>query len=83
MEKKRIRYLDKHSPSLEGNHYLITGSSSGLGFECAKDLLYKGAEVTFMVRNLDKAKECIKTIEEDLKNKVKVNIALYDQTNSS
>ena len=83
MEKKRIRYLDKHSPSLEGKHYLITGSSSGLGFECAKDLLYKGAEVTFMVRSKSKAEQCIEAIEEDLGHKVKASIALYDQTDSN
>ena len=80
MEKKRIRYLDKYSSSLEGKHYLITGSSSGIGLECAKSLLYKGAEVTFMVRNKEKAEKCIEAIEKELGHKVKTNIVLYDQT---
>ena len=56
MHPKCIKYLDAHISSQEGKRFLITGSSSGIGLECAKALLYKGAEVTFMVRNEAKAK---------------------------
>ncbi len=79
MHPKCLKYLDAHLPSQEGRRFLITGASSGIGLECAKALLYKGAEVTFMVRNEAKAKKCIQAIEEELGHPVHANIALYDQ----
>lgn len=79
MHPKCRAYLDAHIASLQGKRFLITGSSSGIGLECAKALLYKGGEVTFMVRNEAKAKTCIDSIEAELGHPVAAKIALYDQ----
>ena len=79
MNKRCLRYIDSRISSQEGKRFLITGSTSGIGLECAKALLYKGAEVTFMVRNRKKAEDCIKAIESELGRPVKTKIALYDQ----
>ena len=79
MHPKCIKYLDAHIASQEGKHFLITGSSSGIGLECAKALLYKGAQITFMVRNEAKARGCIEAIEKELGHSVSAHIALYDQ----
>jgi NAD(P)-dependent dehydrogenase (short-subunit alcohol dehydrogenase family) len=40
---------------LSGKKYLITGATSGLGAECARVLLRKGAKVTITARDLKKA----------------------------
>ena len=79
MNKRCLRYVDKRIPSQEGKRFLITGSTSGIGLECAKVLLYKGAEVTFMVRNKKKAEDCIQAIESEIAHPVKAKIVLYDQ----
>ncbi len=79
MNKRCLRYIDSRISSQEGKRFLITGSTSGIGLESAKVLLYKGAEVTFMVRNKKKAEDCIKAIEGELGHPVRANIALYDQ----
>ncbi|MCR5078976.1 MAG: SDR family NAD(P)-dependent oxidoreductase [Bacilli bacterium] len=79
MNKKVLSYLEKHASQQKGKRFLITGSTSGIGYECAKDLLYLGGEVTFMVRNEEKAKECIHTIENELGHPISAHIVIYDQ----
>ena len=76
---KSERYLRKHVNSQEGKHFLITGSSSGIGLEAAKSLLFLGASVTFMVRNREKAKGRINAIEKEFGHPVDAKIVTYDQ----
>jgi hypothetical protein len=75
---KQAAWLDAHIPDLKGKRFLVTGSSSGIGLESAKSLLYKGAEVTFAVRNEAKVKACIEKLKDEIPNP-KTEIALYDQ----
>ena len=82
MNPKCMEYL-KRFPTLEGKHILITGSTSGIGLEAAKDFLYLGATVHFMVRNEAKAKDCIASIESELGHPISTFIHLYDQSNPS
>ena len=77
-----MEYL-KRFPTLEGKHILITGSTSGIGLEAAKDFLYLGATVHFMVRNEAKAKDCIASIEAELGHPISTFIHLYDQSDLS
>ncbi len=79
MHPKCLRYLDANLPSQKGKRFLITGASSGIGYECAKALLYKEANVTFMVRNKEKTEACIQDIEKELGHPVDTKIVLYDQ----
>ena len=79
MHPKCRKYLDAHIAPQEGKRFLITGASSGIGLECAKALLYKGAEVTFMVRNKEKTEAVIQAIEDEFGHPVHAKIALYDQ----
>lgn len=37
-----------------GQHYVVTGGTSGLGLTVVKQLLYKGVQVTLLVRDLEK-----------------------------
>ncbi|MGB8357750.1 MAG: oxidoreductase [Bacteroidales bacterium] len=51
--------------NLEGKKVIITGASSGIGFEAAKVLASKGAEIVMAVRNIKKGEreaEKIKTL---------------------
>ncbi|WP_109677320.1 SDR family oxidoreductase [Dyadobacter jejuensis] len=58
--------------NLSGKTFVITGTTSGTGFEASKILLSKGARVVMLNRNLSKAKETIATLKHDLGNSIDV-----------
>ncbi|WP_405384390.1 SDR family oxidoreductase [Maribacter sp. LLG6340-A2] len=57
---------------LSGKTYVITGTTSGTGFEAAKILLSKGGKVVMLNRNPKKAEETIKVLKEQLGNAIDV-----------
>tara|TARA_R110002020_G_scaffold259703_6_gene473617 strand:- start:930 stop:1880 length:951 start_codon:yes stop_codon:yes gene_type:complete len=57
---------------LNGKTYVITGTTSGTGFEAAKILLSKGAKVVMLNRNPKKAEETIKTLKQELGDHINV-----------
>lgn len=52
-------------PNLENKLVIVTGGSSGIGFETAKGLASKGAKVILAVRNLNKGEIARKSIIEE------------------
>ncbi len=58
--------------NLNGKTYVITGTTSGTGFEATKILLSKGAKVVMLNRNQKKAEETIKTLKQELGNHIDV-----------
>lgn len=64
--------------SLEGKTYLITGTTSGTGYEAAWILLSKGAKVVMLNRNAKKSEEVIATLKQDLGNTIDVSFILMD-----
>uniref|UniRef100_A0A7S2WXF1 3-dehydrosphinganine reductase n=1 Tax=Chloropicon primus TaxID=1764295 RepID=A0A7S2WXF1_9CHLO len=54
----------------EGEHAVVTGGSSGIGLECARELLRAGATVTLVARNRQKLKEAAETLREGTENRV-------------
>lgn len=69
--------------SLNGKTFVITGTTSGTGFEAAKILLLKGAKVVMLNRNPKKAEDTIKSLKEELGNHIdvlaiKMNLAEQD-----
>ena len=52
--------------NLNGKIYIITGTTSGTGFEAAKILLSKGAKVIMLNRNPKKAEDAITILEQEL-----------------
>ena len=48
---------------LNGKHVFITGGSSGIGIETAKEYIKRGANVTIAARNKEKLAEAVKTLE--------------------
>tara|TARA_R110001599_G_scaffold352287_1_gene586555 strand:- start:4357 stop:5307 length:951 start_codon:yes stop_codon:yes gene_type:complete len=57
---------------LNGKTYVITGTTSGTGFEAAKILLSKGAKVVMLNRNPKKAEVTIASLKQELGNDIDV-----------
>lgn len=64
--------------SLKGKTYLITGASSGTGFEAAKIIASKGGKVVMLNRNPKKSEDCIAAIKQDIGNNVDVTAIRID-----
>ena len=59
--------------NLNGKTYIITGTTSGTGFEAAKILLSKGAKVAMLNRNPKKAEDTISALKQELGNNIDVS----------
>lgn len=57
---------------LNGKTYIITGTTSGTGYEAAKILLSNGAKLVMLNRNPKKAKDTIDAFKSELGNKIDV-----------
>ena len=56
--------------NLNGRIFVITGTTSGTGFEATKILLSKGARVVMLNRNPKKAENTIATLKQELGNNI-------------
>jgi len=64
--------------NLNGKTYLITGTTSGTGFQAARILLSKGAKVVMLNRNPKKSEDTIAALKEELGNEINVSNILMD-----
>ena len=64
--------------SLKGKTYVITGTTSGTGFEASKILLSKGAKVVMLNRNPVKSKDTIAAIKKEIGNNIDVSFIRMD-----
>ena len=63
--------------NLKGKTFVITGTTSGTGFQAAKILLSKGAKVVMLNRNPKKSEDTINTLKQELGNSIDVlNISM-------
>jgi len=58
--------------NLSDKTYVITGTTSGTGFEAARILLSKGAKVVMLNRNPKKSEDTINALKQDLGNNIDV-----------
>ena len=72
------KYLDKLE-DLTGQKIIVTGGTSGIGLSIVKELLYKGADVIILARNLTKANEVKDNLVKQYQNK-DISIIQYDQS---
>ena len=63
---------------LSGKTYLITGATSGTGFEATRILLSKGAKVVMLNRNPKKSEDTIAALKQALGNSIDVSYILMD-----
>ena len=59
--------------NLNGKTFVITGTTSGTGYEAAKILLSKGAKVVMLNRNAKKSIDTIATLKQELGNAIDVS----------
>lgn len=64
--------------SQKGKTYVITGTTSGTGFEAARILLSKGAKVLMLNRNPKKSADTIATLKERLGTDIEVSAIKMD-----
>lgn len=64
--------------SLTGKTYLITGANTGAGFQAARILLSKGAQVVMLNRNPEKSKAAIAELKVELGESTKVSFIKMD-----
>ncbi|AKB85249.1 SDR family oxidoreductase [Methanococcoides methylutens] len=64
--------------SLKGKTYVITGATSGTGFEASKILASKGAKVVMLNRNPKKSEDVIAAIKQELGNNADVSFVRMD-----
>ena len=64
--------------NLSGRTYLITGTTSGTGFEAARILLSKGAKVVMLNRNIKKSEEVMATFKRELGEIIDVSFIHMD-----
>ena len=72
------KYLDKLE-NLSGQKIIVTGGTSGIGLSLVKELLFKGADVIILARNMVKANEVKAKLDELYPNRT--TIVQYDQSN--
>jgi NAD(P)-dependent dehydrogenase (short-subunit alcohol dehydrogenase family) len=65
---KNDNWNAENIPDQKGKVVIVTGSSSGIGYEAARVLANKNAEVIIAVRNLDKGNAAAERIDEQNKN---------------
>ena len=66
MSEKTKSWTTEFIPSQSGRRVLITGANSGIGFETARELARKGAEVILPARSIAKAKDAADRIRREI-----------------
>lgn len=72
-----------HIGSLKNKTYIITGANTGTGFEAAKILLSKGAEVVMLNRNEKKSINAIQKLKSQFGAETKISFIKMDLANLS
>ncbi len=63
---------------VSGKTYVITGTTSGTGYETAKILLAKGAKVVMLNRNPQKAEATLATLKQEIDGKIDASNIVMD-----
>ena len=69
--------------SIKGAHVLVTGGSSGIGKEVAREALRLGANVTILARNTEKLNSAINDLKGTSTNVAMLSLDVSDNEKSS
>jgi NAD(P)-dependent dehydrogenase (short-subunit alcohol dehydrogenase family) len=61
-----VKWKVENIPGLSGKVIIVTGANSGVGFEASEEFARKGSKVIMACRNMDKAKDALTQIKEDI-----------------
>lgn len=81
-ESNNRRWDEKDVPDLTGRTVIITGANSGIGFEAARVMAGRGAEVVMACRNVERSSEAYEKVKE-ISPKKRVKFMLLDLANLS
>jgi len=62
-------------PNLDGRHFLITGATSGIGKEAARELVRAGAKVTITGRSQEKVEKVRKELASERVSSLLLDLA--------
>ena len=62
------QWLNQYLPDLSGKTIIITGANSGIGYEAARLLAYKGAHIVLTSRNIERGKQAASNIRSQIPN---------------
>jgi NAD(P)-dependent dehydrogenase (short-subunit alcohol dehydrogenase family) len=71
------KHFNPLSASVKDKHMVITGATSGLGYATAMELARRGADLTLVARNRDKAEQAVADIKRETGN-TRIAIELAD-----
>jgi NAD(P)-dependent dehydrogenase (short-subunit alcohol dehydrogenase family) len=63
--KLKSNWTANQIPDQKGRTVVITGASSGIGYETARALAAKGAQVVMAIRNLEKGEEVVQQLKRE------------------
>ena len=66
MPARNDRWTARDLPDLTGKVAVVTGANSGIGFEAAKELARKGAEVTLACRSAERGQRALEALQAEL-----------------
>ncbi len=76
-------WIPSRIDSLNGQTFIITGTTSGTGYEAARILLSKGAKVVMLNRNIGKSEKTISKLKQELGNQIEVSAIKMDLAEQS
>jgi NAD(P)-dependent dehydrogenase (short-subunit alcohol dehydrogenase family) len=74
------KWTDEDIPELTGKTAIVTGANSGIGYETARALAWKGATVLLACRNQEKGAAALRQMKSEY-SKAKLELSLLDLAN--
>ncbi|EAR99402.1 short-chain dehydrogenase/reductase family protein (macronuclear) [Tetrahymena thermophila SB210] len=82
--KNKVNFNEKDTQvDLSGQHIIITGANSGIGYSAALQLAQKGAFIHLVCRNKQRGEEALQNLQKEISNNKNVQLHLCDMSDFS